>query len=211
RTGPVPGMADPRLGTAGLYFLVTAVLIGFVGAVAARLVPRRPSGARGGAWLLLAGALVLTVPIMAVGQLGVLPLTEDGIVVSLALTGALLWAARWFAAGRGVVAGWLGTESWLPLRSVLLPGAAAGVALFLVLMPLGAVFHRLVPTPERFVLWVVAAALLLPFFAAFEAIVRRGGLWPSVGWGLLGRLLLLAVLVGGVAIHTLSPVIGHVL
>ena len=85
------------------------------------------------------------------------------------------------------------------------------MALFLVLMPLGAVFHRLVPTPERFVLWVVAAALLLPFFSAFEAIVRRGGLWPSIGWGVLGRALLLAALVAGVAIHTLSPVIALVI
>ncbi|HKN40713.1 MAG TPA: hypothetical protein VJ456_16570, partial [Acidimicrobiia bacterium] len=43
------------------------------------------------------------------------------------------------------------------------------------------------------------------------AIVRKGSLWPSIGWGLLGRLLLLAVLVAGVATQALSPVIALVI
>ena len=55
------------------------------------------------------------------------------------------------------------------------------------------------------------AAVLLPFFAAYEAIVRRGGLASSVGFGLLGRVLLLATLVAGIATHTLSPVLALVL
>src|SRR5439155_17186448 len=94
---------------------------------------------------------------------------------------------------------------------LLLPGVAAGVAIFVLLAPLGWIFHRLVPTSGRLALWVVVSALVLPFFVAFEAIVRRGGRWTAVGWGLLGRLLLLAALALGVATHALSPIVGLVL
>ena len=120
---------------------------------------------------------------------------------------------RWLAARRaigGSVPSWIGTGEWLPLRSVLVPGLAAGAALFVLLNPLGAVFHRLIPTPERLVLWVAVAALVLPFFAAFEAIVRRGTVLRSIGWGVLGRVVLLAALYLGVASAAFPPVVGIV-
>ena len=98
-------------------------------------------------------------------------------MVHLALAGGLLWGARMFATRGnigGPVAAWLGPGPWLPFRSVAGTGVAAGGVLFVLLAPLGTVFHRLVPDPERLALWVVVAAMVLPFFAAFEAIVRRG-------------------------------------
>ncbi len=214
RTGSLPGLDDPRVGTAGLYILVVAVLLGFIGWLAGRLVPPSPTTASGGAWVLLVVALLLTLPLLAVGPPSVLPLSEGTVVTSLALTGGMLWGARWFALrnkATTAIGAWVGEGPWLPLRTVLVPGLGAGVAIFVLLTPVGAVFHRLVPTPERLVLWVAVTALLLPFFAAFEAIVRRGRPLPAIGWGLLGRALLLVALVIGVATQTLSPVVGLVI
>ena len=87
------------------------------------------------------------------------------------------------------------------------PGASR---IFLLLTPLAGVFHRLVPTTERLLLWVVVAALALPFFAAFEALVRRGSTWAAIGWGLLGRVVLMAVLVVGLGAGVLPQVLGLV-
>ena len=107
----------------------------------------------------------------------------------------------------GRVAGWIGDGPWLPLRSVAGPGAAAALVTFLLLTPLEVVFHRLVPTWERLVLWAVVAVLALPFFAAFEALLRRGGTWAAAGWGALGRVILLLALLVGVRLNLLPGVI----
>ena len=213
RTSPPPGLADPRLGTAALYLLVATILLGFVGWLAGRLVPPLPTTTTVGSWVLLVLALLLALPLLAVGPPGLLPLSEDSVVTSLAVAGGLLWAMRWLArrsAIAGSVPSWVGTGEWLPLRSVLVPGLAAGAAFFVLLNPLGAVFHRLIPTPERLVLWIAVGVLVLPFFAAFEAIVRRGTVVRSIGWGVLGRAVLLAVLYLGVASGAFAPVVGIV-
>jgi dienelactone hydrolase len=210
RSGPTPGLHDPRLPTAVLYLLVAAVLVGFVGMAAGRLVPAQPSTSTGGAWIVLAAALLLTMPLMAVGAPGLLPLSEDSVVTGLALAGALLWTTRWFALRqpRLAVHGWFGDGPWLPLRTVLVPGLAAAAALFVLLAPLGAAFHRLIPTPERLVLWAAVTVLVLPFFAGFEQIVRRGRTWPALGWGVLGRALIVGIVVLGVAAHVFPPVVA---
>lgn len=86
----------------------------------------------------------------------------------------------------------------------------ASLVVYLLLSPLGVVFHRMVPTTERLVLWAIVAVLALPFFAAFEALVRRGTTRQAILWGLLGRLVLLAALVLGVALGVLPGVIALV-
>ncbi|MHB8463873.1 MAG: alpha/beta hydrolase [Acidimicrobiales bacterium] len=208
------GRNDPRLGTVVLYLAVALGLIGMLGLVIGRTVkPLEPTGT-GGAWLLV-GAVLFTMPLLAAGGYNVLPLgAGQPLAVSFALAGALLWGVRFFArrgAIRGPVAEWIGDGDWLPLRSVLGPGVIAGVGFFVLLTPIGVVFHRLVPNPERFVLWVVIAALVLPFFAAFEAIVRRGSTAVAIGRGVLGRVLLVAALVLGVGLHVLPEVLGLVI
>jgi hypothetical protein len=130
------------------------------------------------------------------------------------LAGGVLWLLRVMGA-RGMIDGrlavWIGDRPWLPLRSVATPGVAAGLAVFVLLIPLAGVTHRLVPTPPRLVLWAVVALMLLPFFGAFESLVRRGGPWRAVGGGLLGRGVLLAALAFGLVTGVLPAVIGLVL
>jgi hypothetical protein len=212
--GADAGRVDPRLGTIGLYLLVALALVGMLGLAVGSLAPAAAAPSNPGGYALLAGALVVTMPLLGVAGLGILPIGAGGaIAMHLLLAAGVLWAARVFVqrgAVTGRVAAWIGTEPWLPLRQVALPGVAAGVAIFLLLAPIGGAFHRLGPTTERLVLWVVVVALSLPFFAAFEALVRRGSTWAAIGWGLLGRALLLVLMFVGVGAGVLPGVIALV-
>lgn len=215
RDGAAPGLDDPRLRAAVVYLLLALVVVALLGLLTARFVEPLPSTATAGGLALVAAALVVTAPVMAGGGINVLPLgAGQPVVVQTTLAAGVLWALRALV-GRGIVGGrvaaWVGAGPWLPLRSVAGPGVATGVAVFLLLTPLSIVTHRMVPTPERLVLWVVVAVMALPFFAAFEALVRRGGTWQAVGWGVLGRVILLSVLVAGLGAGLLPPVIGLVL
>ena len=211
------GVDDPRLRVTVLYLLVFLGLVALLGLAVGRFVTPVESAATGGSlWLLLA-ALLVVMPLMGTGGPTFLPIGPgQPLVISLGLAGALLWGLRLFAA-KGLVTGrtaaWIGpsTQPWLPLRAVVTPGLTAGLVLFLLLLPLGLVFHRMVPTAERAVYWAIVAALGLPFFAAFEVIVRRGSTWRAIGLGVLGRVILFATLVLGIALTVLPPVLGLVL
>jgi hypothetical protein len=68
----------------------------------------------------------------------------------------------------------------------------------------------MVPSPARAVYWLVLSAACLPIFAAYEALTRRGRNATAIGAGIGGKLLLLAVLFGGVGLGLLPFVIGLV-
>ena len=210
------GIDDPRYRTAFLYLIVAIGLIALLGSITSRLAPAADGDAGGppiwSGYVLVGGALVVTLPLMAAVPIDPLPLgATQPIVVHLALASGVLWALRALAQ-RGQLAapvdGWLGERTWMPSRSVGLTGLAAGLAIFVLLVPLSGVFHRLVPTPQRLVYWALLSLLCLPFFAAFEALLRRGGAARSVLWATLGRLLLLVVLLLGLALEALPSVIG---
>jgi len=181
------------------------------------LVPASPSTATGGSLWLLVGALVVTMPLMATGGPTFLPIGPDQpLVIGLGLAGAVLWGLR-VAASRHALTGrpaaWLGapTSPWLPLRTAALPGVVAGLIVFVLLVPVGVVFHQMVPTPERLVYWASLAVVGLPFFAALEAFVRRGSAWRAIGLGALGRVILFAALLVGIGTGVLPPVLFLVL
>jgi hypothetical protein len=83
-------------------------------------------------FVLLAGALLLTVPLLAVAPIDPLPIgAPQPIVVHFALAGAVLWACRTLTRrGKlsGPVAGWFDDRPWLPLRQVGAVGLAAAGA-----------------------------------------------------------------------------------
>lgn len=214
RDGAAPGLDDDRLRPAATYFFLAMILIGFLGLLTAKVVEPAPSTATAGGLLLLAGALFVTMPLMASGGFNVLPVgAGQPVVIQVLFAAAVLWGLRSFVA-RGILAGpfdaWIGDGRWFPTRNELTTGAITGFGIVLVLQPLAGVTHRMVPTQERFLLWIVLAALALPFFTAFEGIVRRGGTWQAVGWGVAGRLILLAAMVIGLGVGLLPPVIALV-
>jgi dienelactone hydrolase len=216
--GVTVGLHDGRMTTAVLYLLVAIGLMAVVGSLAGRLVPEGPADpSEAPVWtgfVLLGGALLLTIPALSIAPIDPLPLgAPEPILIHLALASAVLWGSRTLARrGRltGPVAGWFDGRAWLPLREVGWVGLAAGLAVVVLVLPIAPVFHRLVPTPERAVYWVVATLLVLPFFAAFEGLLRRGRPARAAGWGVLGRVLLLVVLYLGLGAHALPSVIALV-
>lgn len=222
REGDLPGMEDPRFKTAGLYLVWAVILIGFLGALTGRLVPAGDgddgSAQAAGSWTgfaLVAAALLLTMPLLSVQAIDPLPIGAGlPIAVSFALASAVLWGVRIAAAGGQAgdrLARWVGDRAWMPAPRTFALGLAAGAAIFVLLLPLAAVFHRLVPTPVRLAYWVLVSALVLPFFAAFEALLRRGDALGAALRGVLGRVLLLVVLFVGVGADVLPSVLGLVL
>jgi dienelactone hydrolase len=208
------GRNDPRRSTALGYALVCVILFGFLGRLVGRAVRPLPVTTAPGAWVLLVASTLLTLPLMATGGFGILPVgAGQQSAVALLFAAALLWGTRYFArtgAITGVVADWIGDGDWMPLRSVWLPGALAGLAMFVLLAPAGVIIHATVPNTERAVYWVILAVAMVPFFAAFEAIVRRGNAWQSLGLGLLGRFVLLVGLEIGLGLGVLPFVLGLV-
>lgn len=215
RAGAAPGLEDDRLPVAALYVLLVLVVIALLGSFTGRFVAPAVSGGGAGGLVLVAAALVLTTPVMAAGGVNILPLgAGQPVVTQLLVAAGVLWTLRAMVQ-RGMVTGrvaeWVGDMAWLPLRTAWVPGLAAGFAIFLLFLPVAPITHRLVPTPERFVYWIVVTAMALPFFAAFESLVRRGSAWRALGWAVVGRLVLLVFLVAGLAAGVLPPVLGLVI
>ena len=216
RKGPTPGLVDPRFATGGLYLLVVLGLIGMLGLAIGQTVPGPSADPRSKpTWMgfaLPAGALVLTMPLITVGGFDLLPLgAGQTIVMHMALTAALLWGGRALAQ-RGQVAGKVGAllaeGQWLPLRAVLWPGLAMGGVIVALLLPLSGVFHRMVPSPTRAVFWVVMTVACLPFFAAYEALTRRGRGGVATAAGIGAKAMLLLILFVGVGLGLLPFVIS---
>jgi dienelactone hydrolase len=208
------GRDDPRRSTALGYALICVVLFGFLGRLVGRSVPPLATTTTPGAWVLLVASVFVTLPLMATGGFGILPVgAGQQSAVAFLFAAAVLWGTRYFArqgAITGPVTSWVGDGDWLPLRSVWLPGVLAGLAMFVLLAPAGVIIHATVPNTERAIYWVILTAAMVPFFAAFEAIVRRGNTWASLGLGLLGRFVLLLGLEVGLGLGVLPFVLGLV-
>jgi dienelactone hydrolase len=222
-TGPT-GRMDGRMGTVGLYLLFALVLLFGAGLAVGRLAPavaraEVPASAGGQGLLLVAGALVVALPVIALGSpAGFVPaIVGDAQLGYLGAAGALLFVGRALARraewsgpiARRLTAG----DSWWPAewRGTLLAGLAGFVAVYVLLQPLSTVFHRLIPTPERFLVWIVGTLLLLPIYLAAESLIRRGTWGGAVGWGLASRVMSIVVAVIGVRIGFLPGVLSLVL
>jgi len=196
---------DPRFRAVLLAALALIFVLPGLGAVIARLVPAGPapeSRNAAAALATLAAGLLLSMPLLAADTpASFLSIEVGDVVVShLALAGVALLV--WLAA-RGHPGVGLFHE---PGR--LLAGVGLGViSVYVLLLPIGTVVHRVTLTPERLLVLVGASALLLPFSLAFQRLLRRGPPLRATLTAALGRVLVLAVLGVGVATGVLSFVV----
>jgi dienelactone hydrolase len=197
---------DPRLALAGVLALAFLLVLPGLGFVAGALVPaglELPDAGRAGGLLMLAAALAVTMPLLAVGTPGRIVSGEvaDIIVTHLALAGIVLMVI-------------LSLRSGIRLAPLLrgawpaLPGAAvAMIGIFVLAQPLGVVTHRLTLTPERMLVFGLCVAALTPFTLAFQLLLRRGATLDATLFAVVGRVLVLLGLAVGVRVEILPSVV----
>jgi dienelactone hydrolase len=208
--------ADNRLGTTGLYLLCVLVLLRALGVGAGRLVPAAapaPLRGAGGGFGLLVVALVVTMPLLAVvNPAGFLPLeVGDAQASQMFLAGALVLAAGAWATRAGaswLKPAWLGGDRTIrgDMRGVLPVAIGAFVAVYVLLAPFGAVYHRLTPSPTRLVVGAVMAVLIFPFWLAVERLTRRGSSAIACALGVGAKILLLVITMVGTGVGILPGV-----
>ena len=151
--------------------------------------------------LLIAMALNATAP-----QAGFLSIVEGHVMISwLAIAGAMLIAL-------------LAVED---PHDLLKLGDGLGATLFASALAFGAIvvisgaydvaLHRTALTPERLLVMVMSTLLLLPFFVAFELILRRGTTPAATLLGSIGRVVILVAIAVGLGVGALPFVLGLML
>jgi dienelactone hydrolase len=196
---------EPRLRAVLIALLALPFVLAGLGAVIAQVVPavgtpksRNPVTALA----ILAAALLFTMPLLAADTPASFLSVEVGDVVAshFALAGVALLV--WLAA-RGQTDLALFRE---PLRLALGAGLGA-LSVYVLMLPIGAVVHRMTLTPERLLVLAAASAVVLPFTLAFQLLLRHGAPRRATLTCALGRVLVLAMLGIGVATGLLSFVV----
>jgi dienelactone hydrolase len=183
---------------AGLLLPLVLVAVGLaVGALAPPWRPRRDGASASGLAALAAG-LLLAMPLVAVAPLAsFLAMDVADVLGALLFYAGLLLCGALALRGTALVPAVAGRAAAGLPRSLAAAGAGFA-AVYALLAPIGVLAHRLVPTPERALAALALAALFLPFFRAFETLLRRGSLAASIGLGLAGKVIVVALLVAGV-------------
>ncbi len=206
-----PNLAEPRL-TLILFclplFIFLLIPIGRVCGGITQMWERRPADATG--WLGLLAILIALFAAMALNanapQADFLSLLEGHVIMSwLSIAGALLVIL-------------LAIRHPDELRRL---GNGVGATIFAAALAFGAIvvlngsyevaLHRTALTPERLLVTLASALLILPFFLSFELILRRGTTTMATVLGSLGRVLLVVTIVVGLGLGTIPFVLGLVL
>jgi dienelactone hydrolase len=202
-----PNLKDTRRTAAliafGLFLLLLAVIGRLTGGFAEIWPPRGAEDMWQGFALLIA-AMVIAMPIAGIAPLaGVLSMPVAGDLVSwVFVSGLLMLAILW---------NWNALEVPAMLVRPRVTLIAAGLAFGLIVavtMPLTVTQHRMALTPERSCMAVIAALLLLPFFYAFEFVVRRGHGWQPIVFGVIGRVIIVSMIAFAVWVNAMPAVLG---
>jgi dienelactone hydrolase len=204
--GDAPPVSDPRGPVVALLGALMALVLPGLGLLVGGLTPttehlpasRRPLGL-----LLLAAALVASMPLASLGNPGAILSIEigDAVVIHFALAGIALLIAIYLRDRTQ-----FGSLFAAPGRSLL--GAALGmIGAYILLQPFGVTLHRIALTPERMGIFALATVGLLPLSLAMQVLLRRGRPLSAALYSVAGRVLLLLVLMAGAAAGVLAPVV----
>jgi hypothetical protein len=206
--GSLPG--DPRLGLVAVIGLCILLLMPGLGVLVGRLAPAAaelPASGRGAGLAALLGALVVTMPLLAVGSpLAIVPLEAVDIVVSnLALAGVALLVLFALRGGPGPA-----SIASRPLPALVASGVAL-LALVTLLHPTSVVLHRMAMTPERTLAFATTTLALLPFSLSLQLSLRRGPPLTATAFAAAGRVLVVLVLALGIRVGVLGGILAFVL
>ena len=206
-----PNVAEPRLRLVNLCVLLFILLLIPIGRVCGGLTTpweHRAAGRTG--WLGLVALLVALLVAMALNattsQAAFLSIVDGQVMLS------------WLAIAGGLLIALLAIEDPDDLRRL---GHGLGKTLFAAALAFGAIvvisgaydvaLHRAALTPERLLVTCAGALLLLPFFVAFELMLRRGTVALATTLGSLGRLVILTAITVGLGLGAIPFVVGLVL
>jgi dienelactone hydrolase len=206
RTQPID-TTEPRRGASLIAFLLFLVLLVPIGRISASIAGMREQVA-GGGWLGLA--------LMAAALLAAMPLTslDPAVFVSLVIGDV---QTSWFLVAGVILIAALAFWNRLDWQRVgapaplLLAAAIFFAVVYACQVAMSPVFHALTFTPERAAAWALVAVLQLPFWIAFEFLVRRGGVLVSTITASIGRALIVALMVLGMSLGVLPDVLGLIL
>ncbi len=198
--------SDPRWRPLLLAGIALPFLLLGLGQLVGRIAPARDERPAAGAATGLHGlvvALVLTTPLLATGTPGPILSVEvrDVVVTHFALCGVALLVV--LARKRRAELLSLFRD---PVPTLL--GASLGViAIYLLMHPVGSVLHRITLTPERTLVFALAALGILPFSAAFQLLLRRGRPRVATLYCVAGRVAVLGTLLLAVKVGLLGGVV----
>ena len=206
-----PNLAEPRL---TLILLCLPMFIFFlipIGRVCGKMAPlweRRPLDTTG--WLGLIALVIALFVAMALNanapQAEFLSIFEGHVIISwLAIAGGLLIALLAFQHPEDL------RRLSNGVGPTLIAAAFAFGAIVIINGAYEVALHRTALTPERLLVTLASALLLLPFFVSFELIFRRGTTVMATVLGSLGRVLVIITIVVGLGLGALPFVLSLVL
>ncbi len=206
-----PNVAEPRLSLVVICLVLFVLLLIPVGRVCAGLAPlweRRSAGSIG--WL---GLLALLVALLAAMLLNAS--APQAVFLSIVDGHAIV---SWFAIAGGLLLVLLALRHPDDLRRV---GNRPGLTLLAAALAFGAIvvlngayevtLHNTSLTPERLLVTLASALLMLPFFLSFELLLRRGTTPMASLLGSLGRVLIIVIIALGLGLGALPFVLSLVL
>lgn len=204
-------LAEPRVIAAGFAFGLFALLLVPLGRLCGSIATRwavRPGGVRGlMGVLVVVGALLAAMPLATISP----PAAFVSLVVGDVQLSWFAIAGVFLVFGLAVSAGVDAQLSRTSLGRTLVAALLAFAVIYICQGATSVTFHRMSLSPERLLLTVIATVLVLPFWLAFELLVRRGAVPLSTALGLLGRALILVLIGAGASVQMLPGVMMLVL
>ena len=206
-----PNVAEPRLPLTILCMFLFLLLLVPIGRICGGLAPRREHRAAGSAgWRGLVALAIALFAAMALNatapQAAFLSIVDGHIIMS------------WLAIAGGLLLAMLAVRDRNDLRVLR---AGLGSTLFGAALAFGAIvvisgaydlaLHRTALTPERLLVMIASALLILPFFVSFELMLRRGSSPVAAMLGSIGRILIVVAIAVGLGFGALPFVLGLVL
>jgi dienelactone hydrolase len=199
--------ADPRMAASLVAFLLFLVLLVPIGRVSASIAGTRDA-VDGSGWLgllILAAALLAAMPLTSLNPAVFVSLVVGDVQVSWLLVAGIIMIAGLVFSGR------IEWDRFGNIAGPLFAAAILFVTVYACQVAMSPVFHVLTFTPERAAAWALIALLQLPFWAAFEFLIRRGGVLMSTVKASLGRVLIIVLMILGMSAGVLPQVLGLVL
>ncbi|MEE8476076.1 MAG: alpha/beta fold hydrolase [Myxococcota bacterium] len=202
--------ADPRTGLLGVIGISILFVLPGLGLVVGRLAPDAAelvAWPRGLGLAAVAAALLLTMPLLALGPpFPVVPLAVANVLIAhFALAGVSLLV---LLAVRGSLNASAISPRTLP---ALLSAGVAVTAVLALLQPLSGALHGVSLTPERGLVFVLSTLALLPFSLAVQLWLRRGSPLTANALAAAGRVVVVLVLLLGMQLGLLHRVMVFVL